>query len=207
MYFASSLLDCRENVKRERCNLQRYGDLAGGMSAIDYDIFNSRVVLCSLFSVLYRALFNLSSIFLSSSTVLNLHILIKGRANFFTTLCASVMSPSMVRCSNRSLSSSVNKSRETFSSRSSDPVAVAIVVIFIVYFVLPRRRRRIRTGSCHPLVDRRGRGNGCRSTSDLDRFRAGNRWPAQNPLTVSRQISLIFRGIISLLYRPFQFVH
>lgn len=73
--------------------------------------------------------------------------------------------------------------------------------------VLPRRRRRIRTGSYHPLVDRCGRGNGCRGTSDLDRFRAGNRWPAQNRLTVSRQVSLIFSGIVGLFQRPFQLVH
>lgn len=84
-----------------------------------------------------------------------------------------------------------------------------IVVAFLSLRVraLPCRGRLIRAGSYNPLVDGRGRGNGCGGAPYLDRFRAGNRWPAQNPLTVSRQISLILRRVLSLLQRPFQLVH
>lgn len=76
-----------------------------------------------------------------------------------------------------------------------------------VWCSLPCRRRLIRAGSYNPLVDSRGRGNGCGGAPYFDRFRAGNRWPAQNPLAVSRQISLILRRVLSLLQRPFQLVH
>lgn len=84
---------------------------------------------------------------------------------------------------------------------TSAPVPVAATVLS-----LPCRGRRIRAGSCDRVVVLGGRGNRCGGASDLDRFRAGNRWPARNPLAVSRQVSLVLRAVLGLLQRLLQLV-
>lgn len=89
------------------------------------------------------------------------------------------------------------------------PVALVSSVIVISSLLppfSPLPSWRIRTRACRHAATRLGCGNGCRSASDLDRFRAGRGRPAQNPLTVSRQVPLVLRAVLRLLQRALQLI-